>query len=289
MNAAGRLLRVLESENDAFEIMAWSPDGKLLATTSSSGKETVFHLWRTDIWEPMTTLTDLQMSAAKISIIAWHPHLPLIVTNGPQESSLAVWCLRKQQIVSPSCDEALTIQQGKALVQEADKVQLQVAQNVAPLLHIYISSASTPEDEALLDELWKQLSMVRRQPDVRLWEKRLISPGVNWEQDIATCLQQAHLILFLMSPDFLESDLCYEEMKVAIEQREMRGAWVFPVLIRHTASWEKTPVGALEPLPADRKPIRDRIDREEVMRTIAERIQDITQAIRQRLTDGWSQ
>jgi hypothetical protein len=61
---------------------------------------------------------------------------------------------------------------------------------------------------------------------------------------------------------------------------------VLPVLIRHTASWEKTPVGALEPLPTDRKPLRDRIDREEAMRTIAERVQDITQAIRQRLTDG---
>ena len=56
---------------------------------------------------------------------------------------------------------------------------------------------------------------------------------------------------------------------------------VIPILIRHTASWQETPVGALEPLPADRKPIRDRIDREEAMRTIAERIQDITRTMYQ--------
>jgi TIR domain len=127
--------------------------------------------------------------------------------------------------------------------------------------------------------------MVKRQSNTYLWEKRLISPGANWEQDIATYLHQAHLILFLVSPDFLASDRCYEEMEWAIRRSETGEASVIPVLIRHTASWQETPVGKLEPLPADLKPIRDRIDREETMRTIAERIQEMARKIRQDFTN----
>jgi small GTP-binding protein len=179
-----------------------------------------------------------------------------------------------------------TIRQGKVIIQETNKHQLLASQNTAQSLHIYISSASTLEDESLLDELEKQLSMLRRQPNIYLWEKRLISPGANQEQEITAYLQQAHLILLLVSPDFLASDLCYEEMEVAAKQKETRGAWVLPVLIRHTAGWQETPVGMLEPLPVDRKPIRDRIDREEAMQTAAERIQDIVRIIRQSLTEG---
>lgn len=163
---------------------------------------------------------------------------------------------------------------------------MRVAKNIAQPLHIYISSASTPEDESILDELEKQLSMLMRQPNVHFWQKRLIAPGANWEQEIATYLHQAHLILFLVSPDFLASDRCYEEMKEAIKRREAREALVIPILIRHTASWQETPVGALEPLPADRKPVRDRTDREEAMRTIAEHIQETTRNIRQGFTEN---
>lgn len=127
--------------------------------------------------------------------------------------------------------------------------------------------------------------MLRRRPNVYLWEKRFISPGANREQEIAGYIHQAHLILFLVSPDFLASDHCYEEIKWAMKRREAGEVSVIPILIRHTASWQETPVGVLEPLPADRKPIRDRLDREEAMRTIAERIQNIARAMRQGSTE----
>ena len=50
--------------------------------------------------------------------------------------------------------------------------------------------------------------MFKRQPKLYLWQKRLISPGANWEQEISTYVNQAHLILFLVSLDFLASDTC---------------------------------------------------------------------------------
>lgn len=152
-------------------------------------------------------------------------------------------------------------------------------------INIYISSASTSEDQTLLDELEKQLSVLKRQPKLSLWQKRLISPGTHREQEISAYLCQAHLILFLMSPDFLASDQCYEEMKLAMAKMNAKEVSVIPLLLCHTAGWQDTPIGMLEPLPSDRKTVSDRADRERTMCDIAEHIRHAVEQIRQNLPD----
>jgi hypothetical protein len=58
-------------------------------------------------------------------------------------------------------------------------------------------------------------------------------------------INQAHLILFLVSPDFLASDACYEEMKLAMRRMNTKEVSVIPFLMRHTAGWQDTPLGIL--------------------------------------------
>jgi hypothetical protein len=41
------------------------------------------------------------------------------------------------------------------------------------------------------------------------WHDRKIEPGAKWETEISAQLESAHLILLLISSDFLDSDYCF--------------------------------------------------------------------------------
>lgn len=140
-----------------------------------------------------------------------------------------------------------------------------------PHISIYISSATTTEDLRLLDELARQLSVQTRATDIHFWDKRSIVVGKNRQQQIENQISQAQIILLLLSPDFLHD--CYDEMQL-ITRRMMytRDVHVIPILMRPTADLKNTPIGDLEPLPTDHKPVNDRVDREKALGDIAEHI-----------------
>lgn len=99
-----------------------------------------------------------------------------------------------------------------------------------------------PKDEALCLELEKHLKPLQRQGQLALWHHRKIIPGTNWAESIDTHLNQADLILLLISPDFLNSDYCYGvEMTRALQRQESNEARVIPVLLR-ASLWKKHPL-----------------------------------------------
>jgi len=69
-------------------------------------------------------------------------------------------------------------------------------------------------------------------------------------------LENADLILFLISPSFLASEYCYEiEAKRAIEKEKEGSAKLIPIAIRDCV-WTNTPLGAFQGLPKDGKAIK---------------------------------
>src|SRR5437764_1267929 len=112
------------------------------------------------------------------------------------------------------------------------------------------------EDEPLLNKLKSHLRPLQRQGLVDIWHDREISAGTQWEQEISRHLNEADVILLLVSPDFMDSDYCYSiEMKRAIERHEREEATVIPVILRHVY-WQGV-LGKLQALPTDAKPITD--------------------------------
>lgn len=65
------------------------------------------------------------------------------------------------------------------------------------------------EDKALHDELDKHLGNLKRQGKITVWHDRDISPGKPWEKEIIDNLNAVDIILFLITPDFMNSDFCY--------------------------------------------------------------------------------
>lgn len=111
------------------------------------------------------------------------------------------------------------------------------------------------EDRSHLQNLTKHLMPLKREGLVTLWTDTDINAGVEWEKEIRLHLNTSHIILLLVSPDFIASDYCYGiEMTRAMERHANDEAQVIPIILR-SIDWLNTPFGKIQALPTDGKPI----------------------------------
>lgn len=125
------------------------------------------------------------------------------------------------------------------------------------------------EDEAFLKKLKSHLSPLERDGLIQMWHDRDINAGFDWKREISEQLNAAQIILLLVSPNFISSDYCYStEMKRALERQEQGEVYAIPIILRPT-DWQHTPLGRLQALPKDGKPITLWDNRDEAYLDIA--------------------
>lgn len=113
------------------------------------------------------------------------------------------------------------------------------------------------EDEPLLVKLKMHLKPLQREGLIDVWYDRNISGGAEWSKEIDKHLNTAHVILLLVSPDFINSDYCYGvELARAFERHANGEACLIPVLLRPVA-WQGL-LGKLQALPKNGKPVKSR-------------------------------
>ena len=107
------------------------------------------------------------------------------------------------------------------------------------------------EDEPYRAALQKYLIVLKLQGVIEHWDDRKLVPGDKWDQDINENLEKAHVIVLLVSIDFLNSDyIRTKEMRRAMERLGAGEAVVVPVLVRATPEWNKVlGLGTLQGLP----------------------------------------
>jgi TIR domain/Kelch motif len=111
------------------------------------------------------------------------------------------------------------------------------------------------EDQPLLIELKKHLRLWEHQGLIAIWTDTDITAGTNWQKEIRSHLNSAHIILLLVSPDFLASDYCSStEMAHAIERYQSGKVEVIPIILRHCA-WEDAPFSEIQVLPTNAEPV----------------------------------
>jgi tetratricopeptide (TPR) repeat protein len=120
-------------------------------------------------------------------------------------------------------------------------------------VEVFISYAH--KDRKIRDELAAHLSNLRNQGIIRNWYDGDIVPGTEWKTEIMQHLRDAHIILLLISSDFMASSFCYSiELQESIARHEAKQARVIPILLRPT-DWEGAPFANLQMLPSGGKPI----------------------------------
>ena len=136
------------------------------------------------------------------------------------------------------------------------------------------------EDEPLLNKLKAQLRPLQRQGLIDMWHDRDINAGTEWEREISKQINEAQIILLLVSPDFMNSDYCFSvEMQRAIERHEREETCVIPVILR-PIYWQGT-LGKLQALPTNAKPIIDRF-----WHSTDEALYDVSEGIRKIIDKG---
>lgn len=103
---------------------------------------------------------------------------------------------------------------------------------VKPPLQLFYSYSH--KDEEFRNELEVHLWGLKRQGLISGWHDRKIGAGANWSEEISRNLESSHVILLLISANFIASEYCYEkEMVRAMEKHDAGESRVIPVIIRN--------------------------------------------------------
>lgn len=132
------------------------------------------------------------------------------------------------------------------------------------------------DDEAYRDQLEKHLASLQHEGLIESWHDRRILAGADLNQEIDDQLNQADIILLLVSASFLSSRYCYSiEMKRALERQARGEAQLIPVIVR-PCDWQSTPLSGLMAVPKDGKAITMWANHDEAYTDVAKSIRAVT-------------
>ncbi len=134
------------------------------------------------------------------------------------------------------------------------------------------------EDGTWLKELENKLSTMERQGLINISHNLKISAGSELESEINKFLKAAHLILLLVSSDFIASEQCYRIAERALEKYQRKEARVIPILL-HESDWEYSIFGKLIPLPSNGRPISSWPDRNAAFLDVIKGIRKIVEEL----------
>jgi tetratricopeptide (TPR) repeat protein len=144
-------------------------------------------------------------------------------------------------------------------------------------IEVFVSYA--PQDEALRDELGKHLSLLKREGVIADWCDRQLTAGSDRASEISDRFNAAHIILLLISPDFLASDDHWNIVGQAMTRHTAAKTCVIPILLR-PVDWQSAPFGTLQPLPHNQTPITRWDSRDEAFLHITQHLRTLIPSLK---------
>jgi len=143
-----------------------------------------------------------------------------------------------------------------------------------PPLKLFISYSHV--DERYVNELRKELKLMKDVGLIRPWWDRALKAGEKWKQRILRELNEADVIVCQLSRDFLASDFCVlTELDTAIRRKKAGKVELIAYVLRHCSWQQVTRLAQFQVLPKDAKPLRKWADRDEYWKEIAEGIRSV--------------
>ncbi len=121
---------------------------------------------------------------------------------------------------------------------------------------ISLFSVHAPQDASLQHRLEKHLSPLKRQGVISIRSVDTIPAGADRAVAIEKYLNQAQIILLLISAEFIASDHLHSIMTYALQKKEEGHTHVISILLR-PLDWEMLPVSQLSGFLLNRRPVRE--------------------------------
>lgn len=114
------------------------------------------------------------------------------------------------------------------------------------------------EDKNLCDGLAKHVRTLAKNSNtpLTLWYDQYIQPGQDWEREFNRHLEEADIVLPLMSAYFFDSSQCQENVETALKKSHEDGIRIIPVILRPVI-WKDSQLGHLQALPTNSQPVND--------------------------------
>lgn len=142
---------------------------------------------------------------------------------------------------------------------------------------VFLSYAQ--KDENVLEKLEAHLSTLKRKGQISLWYRREILPGTDWAKEIDRHIEQASIVLLLISDDFLASDYCDQvEVQRALQRHKEGQASVIPIILR-PCDWQGASFGHLQPLPTAGKAFTTWGNRDEAFTDVVEGMKKVLEEL----------
>ncbi len=139
-------------------------------------------------------------------------------------------------------------------------------------LKCFCSYAHT--DEEGLEQLRNHLSGLRRQGLIEDWHDRQIPPGGEWDTEIERNLNQADLILLLVSASFINSDYCMEVETAQALIRHQKGSATVVSIFWRQCDADDLPFMALQGTPSDRRWIAEQQHQDKAWTEVAKAVRE---------------
>jgi hypothetical protein len=150
---------------------------------------------------------------------------------------------------------------------------------VLPKLPINVFISYSHKDEDLREELDVHLALLKRQGKILAWQDRAIEAGTEWDAEIKRQLEEAQVILLLISPRFIASNYCYDlEMQRAVQRHNEGAARAIPIILK-PCDWQNSPFSKLQALPKDAKPITKWDDKDEAFLNVVQGVRQVVEGL----------
>lgn len=137
------------------------------------------------------------------------------------------------------------------------------------------------KDKKLRERLGKHLEPLKQKHGIIMFCDVEILPGRNWEEEIDKSLRTSDIILILVSANFIGSDYCSSvEMQKALEMAKLGKIRIIPIILRPCA-WKTTPLGQIQALPTEGKPVISWGNVDEALYDIVQGIDQVIEDLKQ--------
>ena len=148
-----------------------------------------------------------------------------------------------------------------------------------PSESVVVCYSYAQKDLKFRERLDQHMSTLRRRGLITTLHSGHISAGTPEKLTAARHLEKAHIILLLISPDYMATDKCYEQMELALQRQHTGKAHVIPILLYPTPGWDAMPAAELASLPIGGRAITLWRNQNEAFASVADGICRIVEQI----------